>query len=133
MKLKKKVTKKAPVRKLTAETQNRGRDGGNKQFKSLSDEYQPEVVSEKKILVRDYKNTSGKVVKIYLVVKVQRFDKEDGDGLGLPYVFLQLYQESERYTGYLRGKSVHFPLEMMYEVLDLLTEVSDTCDKLKIE
>lgn len=138
MKLKKKVTSKKSVRKLSvAEKQTqRGRDGGNEAFKALSDEYKPEVVSEKKLLVKDYQSKKGGLVKVYLIVKVQRFDKEDAQGLGLPYVFVQMYQESEKkegYTGYLKGKSVHFPLEMMYDFLDVLTEVSDTCDRLKIE
>lgn len=138
MKLKKKVTSKKSVRKLNvAETQTqRGRDGGNAKFRALSDEYKPEVVSEKRILVKDYQSKKGGLTKVYLVVKVQRFDKEDAQGLGLPYVFIQMYQESEKkegYTGYLKGKSVHFPLEMMYDFLDVMTEVSDTCDRLKIE
>lgn len=132
MKLKKKTTGSKSVRKLkTPEPQNtRGRDGGNEKFKALSDEYKPEF-EPKKILVREFKNSRGGNTKHYLHIKVQRFEDE-----GLPYVFLQMYQEcsnEDGYTGYLKGKSIHFPLEMMYEVLDGLTEVSDTCDKLKIE
>lgn len=143
LKVKKQVTKtKKPtvqkVRKLTPpEPQSkRGRDGGNEKFKALSDEYKPEVLYDKKVLVKDFKTQKGGMTKIYLVFKVQRFDKDDGQNLGLPYVFIQMYQECEKkegYTGYLKGHSVHFPLEMMYDVLDNLTELSDTCDRLKVE
>lgn len=116
--------------------QTYGRNQGNRKFRELNDEYEPEVVSEHEILVKEYKSTKGGNVKVFLKFKVQRFDKNDGEGLGLPYVFAQMYQKSEKdegYTGYLKGKSVHFPLEMLYDVIDTLTELSDTCDKLKIE
>lgn len=113
-----------------------GKNQGNAKFKALSDEYKPEVISDHEILVKEFKTRKGGNTKIYLKMKVQRFDKEDGEGLGLPYVFIQMYQKSEKpegFTGYLKGKSVHFPLEMLYDVQDLLTEISDTCDRLKIE
>lgn len=58
--------------------------------------------------------------------------KRAGD-LGLPYVFMQMYQEAEIYTGYLKGKSVSFPLEMLYTVMENLEELDSECNKRKIE
>ncbi len=100
---------------------------GNAKYKSLSDDYTPEFEPQR-ILVREYKTQGGDDVKQYLVGKVQRFAD-----LGLPYVFLQLYKESAKYTGFEKGKTVYFPLEMLYDVQDLLTSISETCDRLKIE
>lgn len=132
--MKLKVKKKKVTLKESPQTQ--GKSLGNAKFQALKGDYEPEVVSENEILVKEYKSQKGGNVKVYLKSKVQRFDKNDGEGLGLPYVFLQMYQKSELeegYTGYLKGKTVHFPLEMLYDVQDMLTELSDTCDRLKIE
>ena len=95
-----------------------------------SDEYKP-MFPPMRFLVREtrsYKDTS-KVVKQYIELSVKRFDDDEA----LPMVYIQMYQESEFYTGYLKGKTVHFPLEMLYDVIDNLNDLSEECDKRHIE
>lgn len=95
-----------------------------------SDEYKP-MFKPIRFLVREtrsYKDPT-KVVKQYIELSVKRFDDDEA----MPMVYMQMYQESEFYTGYLKGKTVHFPLEMLYDVIDNLTELSEECDKRHIE
>lgn len=76
---------------------------------------------------RSYKDTT-KVLKQYLELSVKRIDDDNKDE-ATPYVWIQMYQESEMYTGYLKGKTVYFPLEMLYDVIEGLNDISDECDK----
>ena len=120
------------VRKLPKpEPQRKGRDSGNEAFKKLKDTYEPIVVSEKRIQTKDYYDKNMKLCKQYVEVRVQRDD--DDDDLGLPYVVVQMYLESERYTGYMKGRYIKFPLEMLDDFMDTLIDVSETCDRKKIE
>lgn len=94
------------------------------------DEYKP-MFEPKRILVREtysHKDPT-KVIKQYLELSVKRFDDDEA----LPFVWVQMYQESEFYTGYLKGKTVYLPLEMLYDFIDGLTELSEECDKRGIE
>ena len=93
-----------------------------------SDQYRP-LLPPKRILVREFtqKNTT-KLGKLYVEVSVRRYGADDENA---PEVYLQMYQESDFYTGYKKGGS-HFPLEMLYDILDILTEVSEECDEHKI-
>ena len=95
-----------------------------------SDEYQP-MFTPIRFLVREtYSSKNGSIVKQYLELSVKRFGDDDENA---PMVYIQMYQESEFYTGYLKGKTVHFPLEMLYDVIDNLNDLSEECDKRKIE
>ena len=132
LKLKKQAVRKLPAPATVGNTRNEG----NKKFQALSDDYEPVVLKEKRVLVKEYQTDKGGNTKVYINVKVQRYDKEDGANLGLPHVFIQMYQECEKpegYTGYLKGKSVHFPLDMMCDMLDTLTDVSSECNSMKLE
>lgn len=104
----------------------------NKQENKLPpDEYKP-MFPPKRFLVREtysHKDPT-KVVKQYLELSVKRFGE---DIVNAPMVYVQMYQESEFYTGYLKGKTIHLPLEMLYDFIDGLTELSDECDKRHIE
>lgn len=84
-----------------------------------------------RILVRESHSTKDptKEVKQYLELSVKRFDDEEG----LPFVWVQMYQESEFYTGYMKGKTVYLPLDMLYDFIDSLTDLSEECDKRGIE
>lgn len=95
-----------------------------------SDEYQP-MFPPVRILVRETHSSKDptKVIKQYVEISVKRFDDDEA----LPFVWLQMYQESEFYTGYLKGKTVYFPLEMFYDVLDALNSIDEECDKRGIE
>lgn len=93
------------------------------------DEYAP-MFPPIRFLVREEPSRKDptKVVKQYLELSVKRYD----DDAAQPYVWITMYQESEFYTGYLKGKTIYLPLEMLYDLIDNLTELSDECDKRKI-
>lgn len=96
-----------------------------------SDEYAP-MFDPQKILVRETpsKNNPTKRVKQYIEISVKRFG---GDDENAPMVYMQMYQESEMYTGYLKGKTCYFPLEMLYDIKDALDVVDEECEKRHIE
>ena len=94
------------------------------------DEYYP-MFEPKRILVRETPSQKDptKVVKQYLEISVKRYDDDEA----LPFVWVQMYQESDFYTGYLKGKTVYFPLEMLYDFLDAMNEVDEECDRRHIQ
>lgn len=94
------------------------------------DEYKP-MFEPIRLLVRETPShkDATKIVKQYIELSVKRFDDDEA----LPFVWLQMYQESDFYTGYLKGKTVHLPLEMLYDLIEGLQEISEKCDELGIE
>lgn len=92
------------------------------------DVYSPEF-EPIRIFIREYTSKSGSLVKQYLDVFVKRFDDE----LGLPYVWVQMYQEAESYTGYLKGKTIYLPLDMLIDFIDSLDTIAEECEKRGIE
>ena len=116
-------------KKLVADEPNEGvkepkkkKSSGNK---LPSDSYKP-LLPPKRILVREFpqKNTA-KMGKLYVEISVKRYGEDE---VNAPEVYLQMYQESEFYTGYRKGGS-HFPLESLYDIMDLLSELSEECDE----
>ena len=101
-----------------------------KENKLPPDVYQP-MFEPIRILVRETSSSKDptKAVKQYLELSVKRFDDEEG----LPFVWVQMYQESEFYTGYMKGKTIYLPLEMLYDFMDSLNDLSEECDKRGIE
>lgn len=95
-----------------------------------SDEYKP-MFEPIRFLVRETHSSKDptKVIKQYIEVSVKRFDDDEA----LPFVWLQMYQESEIYTGYLRRKCVYLPLEMLYDLIENLQTVDEECEKRHIE
>ena len=93
-----------------------------------SDQYKP-LLPPKRILVREFpqKNTA-KMGKLYVEISVKRYGEDE---VNAPEVYIQMYQESDFYTGYRKGGS-HFPLESLYDIMDLLSELSEECDEHKI-
>ena len=83
----------------------------------LPDEYKDEVTPREIVL-----DETGK-----LVISVKR-----GGDLGLPHVDIRHFVTTERFTGFTK-KGVNFPLEFLYELMDLLHEVSDECDRKGLE
>ena len=77
------------------------------------DEYKDEI-SPKEIVLDE----NGK-----LVISVKR-----GGDYGLPHVDIRHFVTTERFTGFTK-KGVNFPLEFLYELLDLLKDVSDECEE----
>lgn len=124
-----------PVKKLqrpeVQEEPKRKEPAKKKQANKLPpDEYKP-MFEPTRILVKDMPSTKDitKRVKQYLELSVKRFD----DDSAMPHVWIQMYQESEFYTGYLKGKTVYLPLEMLYDLIDGLSDLSEECDKRGIE
>ena len=95
-----------------------------------SDEYKP-MFPPIRFLVREAPSHKDctKVTKQYVELSVKRYNDDTAE----PHVWLSMYQESDFYTGYLKGKTVNLPLEMLYDLIDNLTELSEKCDKLKIQ
>lgn len=62
-----------------------------------------------------------------LVISVKRSGE-----FGLPHVDIRHYVTTDRFTGFTK-KGINFPLEFLYELLDLLHEVSDECDRKSLE
>lgn len=82
------------------------------------DEYP--VVLEKKILVRqaDFRQ--------YLEISVKRYENDEEN----PYMCqITMAQESERYTGRLKGKTIYLPIESVIDLIDTLSEVLDECEE----
>lgn len=96
-----------------------------------SDEYKP-MFPPQRILVRETPSNKDatKMVKQYLELSVKRFGEDE---VNAPMVYVQMYQESDFYTGYLKGKTVYLPLEMLYDFIDGLNDLSEECDKRGIE
>lgn len=84
-----------------------------------------------RFLVREYPSFKDptKVVKDYIEVSVKRWDDDEAPAC----CFMTMYRESEAYTGYLKGKSIHFPIEMFADVIEKLQDASDECEERHIE
>ena len=94
------------------------------------DEYRP-MFEPIRILVKEVPShkDATKMVRQYLELSVKRFDDDEA----MPHVWVQMYQESEFYTGYLKGKTVYLPLEFLYDFIDSLNDLSEECDKRHIQ
>lgn len=114
-----KVSKDAKVTKVSQDTSTSDTRGSKKKTVEFSS---PDVIRE--MLTKD----NGKGYKEYLEVSVKRFSDE-----GIPYVNFSTRVESEMYNGYKKGKHICFPLELLYDFLDLMNEVDEECDKKHIE
>lgn len=122
-----------PIKKLALSTtpEPKQKEAPKKKENKLPpDIYQP-MFEPTRILVRETTSSKDptKAVKQYLELSVKRFDDDEG----LPFVWVQMYQESEFYTGYMKGKTVYLPLEMLYDFIDSLSDLSEECDKRGIE
>jgi len=91
-----------------------------------SDEYKPiyEPVRFKVREVPSRKDPDSKV-KQYVEVSVKRNDSDNG----LPYMWMTLYQESDFYTGYLKGKTVYLPVKEVPTLLEHLEDLLDQCER----
>lgn len=94
------------------------------------DEYKPEF-EPIRFLVREEpsRKDPAKVVRQYLELSVKRYNDDDG----LPYLWCQMYQESEFYTGYLKGKTIYLPLTELDTLRDHLDEIANECELRGIE
>ena len=119
------IKKKLVIEEEIKEQPKKRKSGSNK---LPSDTYKP-LLPPKKILVREFpQKNSTERGKLYVEISVKRYGE---DFENAPEVYIQMYQESDFYTGYRKGGS-HFPLECLYDIQDLLTELSEECDEHKI-
>lgn len=91
-----------------------------------SDEYKP-MYEPVRFLVSDkpsHKDPDTRV-KHYLEVKVIRSNDEEG----LPMCQISTYQESDFYTGYLKGKSITLPVSEIASLTDTLGDIEDQCER----
>lgn len=91
------------------------------------DEYKP-MFEPIRFLVREYTNSKNQTLKQYIELSIKRFDDEEAK----PFVWLQMYQESDFYTGYLKGKTTYLPLENIYDLIENLTAIDEKCEELNI-
>lgn len=93
------------------------------------DEYRP-MFTPIRFLVRETHSSKDptKVIKQYVELSVKRFNDDEA----LPFVWIQMYQESEFYTGYLKGKTVYLPLEVLDDLIENLQDLDNKADDLHI-
>lgn len=90
------------------------------------DEYKP-IYEPIRFLVSDKPSNKDpeKRVKHSLEVKVIRAN----DSEGLPMCQVSTYQESDFYTGYLKGKSITLPVTEIAALVDVLSDLEDQCER----
>lgn len=115
-----------PIKKVNTKVQQKEEPKQRKKQENTlpPDEYRP-MFPPQRILVRETPSKKGGVIKQYLELSVKRFDDEEAPTC----VWIQMYQESDFYTGYLKGKTVYLPLEMLYDLIDGLSDLSDEAEE----
>lgn len=122
--------KRTELKKSVTPQEEQPKKREKKENKLPSDEYRP-MFPPMRFLVREYPSFKNpeKINRDYIEMSVKRFDDDEAPAC----VFVQMYRESEAYTGYLKGKTVHFPISALGDVLENLESVSDKCEELNIE
>ena len=124
-----------PTKKLTMTTEEetpKKTTKKNKQENTLPDDIYKPMLEPIRFLVRETPSQKDptKTVKQYIELSVKRYNDDEENP---PMVYIQMYQESDFYTGYLKGKTVHLPIEMLTDLIDQLSDLSEECDDLGIE
>lgn len=92
------------------------------------DGYKP-IFPPIRIKVREYPNAKATFLnKDYLEFKVMHLDDDEAPTC----VFVSLFKESEKYTGYTK-KNIHFPISAINDVIETIEELGDKCDEAGIE
>lgn len=122
--------KRTELKKSVTPQEEQPKKREKKENKLPPDGYRP-MFPPMRFLVREYPSfkNSEKINRDYIEMSVKRFDDDEAPAC----VFVQMYRESEAYTGYLKGKTVHFPISALGDVLENLESVSDKCEELNIE
>lgn len=116
--------------KASVETHTEPKRKSNKENKLPPAGYTP-MFPPMRFLVKETPSSKDptKMVRQYLELSVKRFEDDDENR---PTVYIQMYQESDFYTGYLKGKTVYLPLESLIDLMDNLEELNEECDKRNI-
>lgn len=122
--------KRTELKKSVTPQEEQPKKREKKENKLPPDGYRP-MFPPMRFLVREYPSFKNpeKINRDYIEMSVKRFDDDEAPAC----VFVQMYRESEAYTGYLKGKTVHFPISALGDVLKNLESVSDKCEELNIE
>lgn len=122
--------KRTELKKSVTPQEEQPKKREKKENKLPPDGYRP-MFPPMRFLVREYPSFKNpeKINRDYIEMSVKRFDDDEAPAC----VFVQMYRESEVYTGYLKGKTVHFPISALGDVLENLESVSDKCEELNIE
>lgn len=88
------------------------------------DDYTP-LFPPIRFLVRETPSRHGGVVKQYFELSVKRFDDDESPVC----LWIQMYQESDFYTGYLKGKTVYLPLKSLNTMLEGIEDVFNEVDE----
>lgn len=122
--------KRTELKKSVTPQEEQPKKREKKENKLPPDGYRP-MFPPMRFLVREYPSFKNpeKINRDYIEMSVKRFDDDEAPAC----VFVQMYRESEAYTGYLKGKTVHFPISALGDVLENLESVSDKCGELNIE
>lgn len=122
--------KRTELKKSVTPQEEQPKKREKKENKLPPDGYRP-MFPPMRFLVREYPSFKNpeKINRDYIEMSVERFDDDEAPAC----VFVQMYRESEAYTGYLKGKTVHFPISALGDVLENLESVSDKCEELNIE
>lgn len=122
--------KRTELKKSVTPQEEQPKKREKKENKLPPDGYRP-MFPPIRFLVREYPSFKNpeKINRDYIEMSVKRFDDDEAPAC----VFVQMYRESEAYTGYLKGKIVHFPISALGDVLENLESVSDKCEELNIE
>ena len=122
--------KRTELKKSVTPQEEQPKKREKKENKLPPDGYRP-MFPPMRFLVREYPSFKNpeKINRDYIEMSVKRFDDDEAPAC----VFVQMYRESEAYTGYLKGKTVHFPISALGDMLENLESVSDKCEELNIE
>lgn len=122
--------KRTELKKSVTPQEEQPKKREKKENKLPPDGYRP-MFPPMRFLVREYPSFKNpeKINRDYIEMSVKRFDDDEAPAC----VFVQMYRESEAYTGYLKGKTVHFPISALGDVLENLESMSDKCEELNIE
>lgn len=122
--------KRTELKKSVTPQEEQPKKREKKENKLPPDGYRP-MFPPMRFLVREYPSFKNpeKINRDYIEMLVKRFDDDEAPAC----VFVRMYRESEAYTGYLKGKTVHFPISALGDVLENLESVSDKCEELNIE
>lgn len=95
-----------------------------------SDEYKP-MFEPIRIFVREYPSYKNpeKKIRDYVEFSIKRFDDDEA----MAMCFCTMYRESELYTGYLKGKTIHFPIGKLADVEEVLSQLEEKCAEEGIE
>lgn len=113
---------KSPLIKSSIEEQREEKERKSHQNTLPSGEYKP-LLPPVRLQTNTYISIyTEEEIKDHVEISVKRFGDDDENA---PRIYMQMYRESERYTGFLKGKSISFPIKEIGNVkaaLDFLSK-----------